>query len=174
MGADKALLDLGGRAAIERVVAACQDSGVTNIVIVRAEDAAALPEQVTADCTLTTVPAGGFMLDSVRAGLQEAAASAGLLVFPVDYAMVGATTVAVVASELAKGSKVVLPLFDGRPGHPIGLAHGTFPEIRSAKKSLREVVVADRDRVQVVEVEDPWIRRDLDTPADLAAARATL
>ena len=174
MGADKALLDLGGRTAIERVVAACRDGGLTSIVIVRAEDAAPLPANVTADHSIVSVSVGEEMLHSVRTGLGAVASSAGVLVFPVDYAMVKATTVRAVVADLVAGGEVVLPLFADRPGHPIGLARGVFPEVKNADTTLREVVVADDRRVRVVEVDDPWIRRDLDTPEDLAAARAEL
>ena len=174
MGEDKALLDLGGRTAIEWVVASCIDGGVAGIVIVRAEDAAPLPATVTSDHAVVTVSSDQEMLHSVRAGLGAVASSAGVLVFPVDYAMVKATTVRAVIEGLVAGGQVVLPLFADRPGHPIGLASGVFSEVQNAATTLREVVVADDQRICVVEVDDGWIRRDLDTPEDLAAARAEL
>jgi molybdenum cofactor cytidylyltransferase len=173
MGADKALLELGDSTAVERVVRSCRKGGAQTIVVVRSEDALPLPP--LGDVSTVRVPAGGEMLDSIRAGLASVqGACRGALVFPVDYALVGEATVRAVVTELGDGGEVVLPLFDGRPGHPIGLSQRLFDEVESASGSLRDVVAADADRVRVVAVDDAWIGRDLDTPDDLEAARADL
>ena len=43
MGADKALLDLGGATAIARVVQSCRDAGIADVLVVRREGADPLP-----------------------------------------------------------------------------------------------------------------------------------
>lgn len=173
MGADKALLELGGKTAIERVVGACRDGGAHSVFVVRAEDGQPLP--TLEGLAVVTVAAGGEMLDSIRAGLAALPdACRAVVVFPVDYALVLASTVRAVIAELDADASIVLPLFDDRPGHPVGLSCRLFAEVGAENIALRNVVAADKDRVRVVAVADPWIRRDLDTPEDLAAARAAL
>jgi molybdenum cofactor cytidylyltransferase len=173
MGADKALLEIGGATAIERVVRACRDGGTDPVLVVRAEASRPLPP--LEGSSVVTVPAGGEMLDSIRGGLAALPGTCeAALVFPVDFALVLASTVHAVVAALDAGADIVLPVFGDRPGHPIGLSRGVFAEVHAASTSLREVVVAAPDRVRVVAVEDSWIGRDLDTPEDLAVARASL
>lgn len=173
MGADKAFLDLGGRTAVERVVETSLQGGADEVVVVRASGAQEMPPGLQA--RLVEVPAGGEMIDSLRAGaagLPEGCSH--VLVFPVDYALAQADTVRAVIEAFAHGDPIVLPLHADRPGHPIGLAREVLSELQEPTKSLRDVVVADRSRVRVVAVDDPWVLRDLDTPQDLAGARASL
>ncbi|MEM7203828.1 MAG: NTP transferase domain-containing protein [Planctomycetota bacterium] len=177
MGADKALLDLDGVTAIERAVRACTDGGAAEIVIVRREGAADLPAAAVPQgvARVVSVPSGGDMAASVRAGLAAASAAApppaAYLLYPVDHALVTASTVALVLAQLWRGAaRIALPVNDSGAGHPIALRAELAAEVHAAT-TLRDVVGADPSRVQAIAVEDPWIRRDLDTPDDLAAAR---
>jgi len=175
MGGDKALLDLGGTTAIERVVKTCRAAGVDEILVVRAAGHASLPAAV-AGKVATVVAPPGEMTDSLRAGLRAAGPMpASVLVFPVDYAMVGPRAVAAVLAQLGGPVAIGLPLWEGRPGHPIALSAAAAAEVLApTTTTLRDVVAADRTRVGAVAVDDPWVRHDLDTPADLAQARASL
>jgi CTP:molybdopterin cytidylyltransferase MocA len=172
MGADKALIDLGGRTAVERVVASCQAAGVDWVRIVRPAGSSPLAGALA---ELEVTVSGGEMLDSVRAGAtQLPEGCVGAVVFPVDYAMVADQTVCAVVEAVCDGHDVVLPLENARPGHPIGLSRACLAEACGDIESLRDVVTADRGRVHAVQVSDPWVHQDLDTPADLQAARSAL
>jgi nitroreductase/CTP:molybdopterin cytidylyltransferase MocA len=155
MGADKALLDLGGRSAIERVVATCRAAAIDRVLVVRRAGAAPLP---------------------AARGVQVLPAEAeAVLVFPVDHALVEADTVlALVALLQRPACTVALPLFRGHPGHPVALRRQVFAEIDRAGAVLRDVVRADRARVQVVATANPWVGADLDRPEDLRAAVCAL
>lgn len=173
MGADKALLDLGGTTAIELVVAAARAGGCSSIVVVRARGAARLPPALAVP--RVEVDPGMEMIESVRAGIAARPAGAdGLLVFPVDFALAPAAVVAVVLAAMQRHpDRIVLPLHADRPGHPIGFPATLVAEVAAAA-NLREVIHRDRARVVAVPVESPWVLRDLDTPADLETARAAL
>ena len=67
MGADKALLDLGGVTAIERIVAQCRAAGLGPVLVVRSRGAAALPSLGEGVHVVATEP-GLDMANSVRAG----------------------------------------------------------------------------------------------------------
>lgn len=174
MGADKALLLLGGTTAIERIVATCRAAGIDQVLVVRRDGAAALPaiEALRA----VHVPPGGEMADSLRAAqLALDAAATQVLVFPVDHALVEADTVlALLACLDRRAAGVALPLFRDRPGHPVAMQRTVFDEIAAPHATLRDLVRADAGRVVVVPTANPWVRADLDHPEDLRAARCAL
>ena len=165
MGGDKALLDLGGRSAVERVLEACSRGGVDDVIVVRAAGAVPLPIEVP------VITSTGEMIDSVRAGV-DARPGADVLVFPVDYAMVRSAVVHAVVSALRRDT-IVLPIHEARPGHPVALGRDVCGGL-SAARTLRDVIRRDPDRVVAVPVADPWVLRDLDTPEDLQTARESL
>jgi nitroreductase/CTP:molybdopterin cytidylyltransferase MocA len=174
MGADKALLDLGGTTAIQRIAATCRAAGVGTVLIVRQRGAAALPA-MDGVRTVEVAP-GGEMADSLRAGYRALPAEArSVLVFPVDHALVATDTVLALFATLEHaGCEVALPLFRGRPGHPAALSRAAFAAIDRDGVTLRDLVRADKERVQVVETTNPWVQADLDRPEDHRAAICAL
>ncbi len=174
MGQDKALLDLGGVTAIERIVATCKSAGVDGVLVVRREDAAPLPSGLDAEVVKTS--GKGEMSDSLRMALLKLPREAEVVaVFPVDHALVEADTVlALRAKLLAGGRSIALPLYRGRPGHPAVMTRATFNEIDRGGQTLRDVIRRDPDRVAVVPTANHWVRADLDQPEDLRAARCAL
>lgn len=173
MGADKALLDLAGTTAIERVVASCRDGGADEVLVVRRDGAAALPAGL--QVRTIVVPSGGEMADSLRAA--NAAVSAGtddVVVFPVDHALVASETVLALRAKVHSGAGIALPLFRGRPGHPVAMRREVFAEIATPGAVLRDLVKRDPARVQVVPSANPWVHADLDHPEDLRAAVCAL
>lgn len=170
MGADKALLDLGGRTAIERCVASCRSGGADEVLIVRRDGADALPQL---EARIVTVPSGGEMADSLRAAQAALpAATERVVIFPVDHALVEAETVAAVLARVDRG--IALPVCRERPGHPVAMTAAVFAEIAAPGQVLRDLVRRDPARVTAVPSANPWIRTDLDHPEDLRAARSAL
>lgn len=110
----------------------------------------------------------GSMLDSARAGI-EAALSAGaarVLLHLSDHPGVGSSTIERLLDAETRRTDFVHPRHDGRGGHPIVLSS-------SAARRILEAPLADGLRsarelpgltVQAVEVDDPGIHLDLDTP----------
>ncbi len=184
MGGDKALLQLGGETLLQRVVNDCRAAGLDQLVVVRRQGADPLPEmpaqvaapvsvQAPAPVQVVEVASGQEMIHSIRAGLSAATSNA-VLVLPVDYALVGAETLALLCARLrVLDNKVLLPLCEDCPGHPIGLCGSVLQEVQQAA-SLRHVMVADAERVETQVVRNPWIHWDLDTPEDLQRAQAEL
>ena len=174
MGADKALLDLAGTTAIERVVGTCHAAGVDDVLVVRRDGAAALPGGLAARTLV--VPPGGEMADSLRAAQAALPAdAAAVVVFPVDHALVEAETVLALLALLARpGCDVALPLFRGKPGHPAVFTAAVFAEIRAPGAVLRDLVRREPARVGVVPSANPWVHADLDHPEDHRAAVCAL
>jgi len=174
MGADKALLDLGGTTAVERVAAACGDAGIDEVIVVRREGAAPLPPALAA--RRIVVPAGGEMADSLRAARAALGpAVAKVTVFPVDHALVGAETVLALVALLDRpGCTVAVPEFRGRRGHPVAMARAVFDGIAAPAVTLRDVVRANRPQLRALRSANPWVVADLDEPEDLRSARCAL
>ncbi len=174
MGADKALLDLAGLTAIERIAAQCRAAGVDTVLVVRRRGAAPLP--AAAAVQVVEVPPGGEMGDSLRAAQRALpGGTTRVLVFPVDHALVMADTVAALVAALDRpGVEVALPLFRDRPGHPVALARAAFDAIAEPAATLRDLVRRDAGRVRAVPSANPWVHADLDRPEDLRAARCAL
>ncbi|MEO6595278.1 MAG: NTP transferase domain-containing protein [Planctomycetota bacterium] len=174
MGADKALLDLAGTTAIERIVATCRAAGIDEVLVVRRDGAQPLPAGFAA--RIVVVPPGGEMADSLRAAHAALPRETEfVVVFPVDHALVLADTVLAVLALLQRpGCGIALPLFRERPGHPAAMKRTVFDEIARTDATLRDLVRKDRLRVQVVASANPWVLADLDRPEDLRAAVCAL
>lgn len=108
---------------------------------------------------------------SVRLGLAALANSgvAGTLLWPVDHPFVDLMSVeAVVDAARRTGAPIVVPVAEGRRGHPVWFARSTWVELMTvASGGARSVVHAYGDRVREVAVRDDGVLRDIDTRADL-------
>ena len=175
MGADKALLDLGGEPAVARLWRQCLAAGVDHVVVVRARGAAALPPLPTG-VSMVEVSGDGEMIDSLRAGLLSGADVGAAVICPVDHALVMADTFAAVLFACARpGKSIALPLFAEHAGHPVALRGAALDELRAGTaSSLRDIVRADAARVAAIPTSNQWVVADLDRPEDLRAARAAL
>lgn len=174
MGADKALLELDGKLAIERVCATCHAAGIDAVIVVRRRGAQALP--ATLPAAVVTVEPGGEMADSLRAAWSALPAAADrVVVFPVDHCLVTADTVLALLASLDQfACAISLPLFRQRPGHPLAMRREVFAEIARPGATLRDLVRADASRVRALATANPWVTADLDEPSDLRAARSAL
>jgi molybdenum cofactor cytidylyltransferase len=111
-------------------------------------------------------------LSSLQAGLEALQPeAAGALVHLGDHPLVRVETFrAIIDSYNRTGKPIVIARHDGYRGHPLIFARAVFDELRSApeEEGARYVVNADPSRVAYVDLPDPGINLDLDTPADLA------
>jgi molybdenum cofactor cytidylyltransferase len=93
----------------------------------------------------------------------------------IDHPFVRASTVvALVAAFHQSRAPLVRPVFEGRHGHPVLFAQEVFDDLRTAPpdQGARAVVRGLGARVQDVEVDDPGVTFDIDTPEDYARAVA--
>lgn len=121
------------------------------------------------------VPARG-MASSIACGFGALAAAADRAViaawlWPVDHPRVTAATLARLAAALpARDHAVVRPRFGGQGGHPPLVGRGRWDALAAcggAPEGARAVLRGE-DTLDV-EVDDPGVVRDVDTPADRAA-----
>ena len=115
--------------------------------------------------------ATGDQIGSIRRGLARLASTGATstLVWPVDHPYVAvATASAVVDGFRRSGAPIVVPIFQGRRGHPVLFARETWLDLMTAADGgARSVVHRHGSAVLEVEVDDPNVLRDVDTRADL-------
>jgi len=176
MGYPKPLLRLGSRTFIEILANAMLQSAARLIVVVGAH-ASAIRGAIPTDPRIAVVDNPNYLrgqLSSIKAALAHVGPEAGaVLIHLADHPMVRAETfAAVIGGYRRSGRPIVIARYQGRRGHPVLFARGLFGELAAAPEDqgARVVVDADPARVAYVDVDDPGVLTDLDTPEDLERA----
>jgi len=184
LGADKALIDLEGRSALARCLDALAAGGADELRVVLGAEAhagrvsAALgPTQ--AKLLVNEHPERG-QTSSLRVGLADGPGRGeAFLLHTVDHPLARAADVAALLAAFAArpaGVSIVVPSVGSRRGHPAVFAAGLAEEFLALGDDQPAHIVVRRDpaRILHLKLDDPWLVRDIDTPEDLAAARAAL
>jgi molybdenum cofactor cytidylyltransferase len=110
------------------------------------------------------------MGQSIAAGVMERSGAPGWLVLPGDMPLVQPASLLAVATALEQ-HPVAYAQYRGRRGHPVGFSAELYSELvdLTGDQGARRVVA--RFPSFAVEVEDAGVLVDIDTPADLQAAR---
>jgi molybdenum cofactor cytidylyltransferase len=176
MGFPKPLLEVGGRTFIEQI-AATMLALVPRLVIVLGAHRERVRAAIPRDERIAIVENPDYsrgQLSSLKTGLAALQPDcAGALVHLGDHPMVRLETFQAVVDTYNRTAKpIVIARHGGRRGHPVIFNRAIFDELRSAPEAegARHVVNADPSRVAYVDLADPGINLDLDTPADLARA----
>ncbi len=187
MGGFKPLLPLGGITLLERCVTLFRQAGVTRIGVVSGHQAALLrPELERLEVVEIHNPAfQQGMFSSVRAGVAAwadwGAEAEAFFLLPVDMPLVRPATVASLLSAWNGGAlRQLHPVWQGERGHPPLLHRDLIPAIlawdgeRGLEGCLALEAAQDPSRVRELEVADPMILLDLDTPETLRWAENQL
>jgi len=108
---------------------------------------------------------------SLRAGIAALAEDcAGVFVFLGDMPLIPASVPPRLVAALNSGPLAAAPIFNGRRGHPVLFASALFPDLARAEgdAGARTVLAGLGPRVALVDVADPGVIFDVDTPGDLA------
>ncbi|MGQ0715585.1 MAG: nucleotidyltransferase family protein [Gemmatimonadaceae bacterium] len=91
-----------------------------------------------------------------------------LVVWPVDHPFVLLGSVlALVDAFKRTGTPIVLPVYEGRRGHPVLFARAIWQDLMTASGGARTVVHAHAAHVVEVTVPDEGVTRDIDTRSDM-------
>jgi molybdenum cofactor cytidylyltransferase len=85
-----------------------------------------------------------------------------------DMPFVAPSTVAALATALGEGAVIAAPVHQGRRGNPVAFAASVLPELLALRGDEGARSLFARHPWHAVEVSDPGILRDIDTPADLS------
>ena len=169
MGCPKALLRAGDRTFVTAVVEALRGAGVEPIVAVirpGADDVAA--EIARAGATpIVNVAAERGQLSSLLTGLDavESDAPDAVVVTLVDVPAVRSATVAALLARLdVSPAPILRPAYGGRHGHPVVFRRTVFAALRAADPDVGAKAVLRANVVEDVDVLDPGVVEDVDTP----------
>ena len=154
-GQDKLQALLGTRSVREHTIAAVQASG--------------LPFHVVEAAHTAHIDQPG-MGDSIATGVRACAGAAGWLILPADLPLVQPQTLRTVAQALLSHT-VVVPVFAGQRGHPVGFAAACGPALMALTGDQGARAVLQAHAPYALAVEDAGCTHDVDTPEALEAAQ---
>ncbi len=172
MGFPKALLPLGNRIFLTRILDTLQEAGLANPIVVLGRDAQHIEPRI-ADRTLSILinhDSDRGQLSSIQLAIRHLEPQAGgCLVWPVDQPAVSAELVRnLVELYRSSGAWLVFPFCGEEKGHPVIFHRSLFRELLEAplESGARSVVVRHQAETAILPTAETATVRDIDTPED--------
>jgi molybdenum cofactor cytidylyltransferase len=174
MGAFKPLLPFGDKTVIESCLDYLEQGGVQTIVVVLGHRADEVREKLKGRSVI-------FALNSDPESEMGASIAAGVKALPeaceatlialVDHPAVPPAVVSTLIENWQPGSRLIVPTWNARGGHPVLVDLSFKPELLNldATGGLRKLFDAHQTAVARVPVDSPYIARDMDTWDDYRA-----
>jgi len=169
MGAFKPLLPFGNTTVIERCLNYLQQGGgVETIVVVLGHRAEEVRQQLNGRRVIFALnpDPNSEMGASIAAGIRALpTSSAATLIALVDHPAVPPEVVSILIENWQRGSRLIVPTWQGRGGHPVLVDLSFRQELLNldAGGGLRALFEAHPDNVKRIPVDSPYIARDMDT-----------
>jgi len=170
MGSPKALLPYQGRPFLEHLLDVAKHPSIGVRRVVLGPDAEAISAQVSLapeEIVINNEWERG-QLSSVQAAIRSLPAGTdGLLLCPVDHPLISESLVSELIETFEKTqAAVVVPLFEGRRGHPVVFAASLYNELLNAPedKGARAVVWAHANEICEVATEEEGCVLNLNDP----------
>jgi len=179
MGMPKPLLRFGGSTFLGQVLSVLRESDADRTTVVlgaRAQMIQASVDLSEVDVVVNEDYAQGQLSSLIR-GLKSLPGDTDAIVLClVDHPFVTTEIVNRLIGVFRETRRpIVLPVFDGRRGHPALFARSLFEELANAppEKGARHVVSSNEDKVLEVEVPDRGVLTSIDTPQDYRSCFGT-
>ncbi len=172
MGMPKPLLRFGDTTFLEQIVSVLQKSELDAVTVVLGAQAArirASTDLADVDVVVNEDYRKG-QLSSLLAGLTSLPSrTEAILLCLVDNPLISSETVdRIVRAFRETGKPIVIPVYEGRRGHPALFARAMFGELLKAppEEGARHVVRSHQDQVFEVDTRESAILARIDTPED--------
>ncbi|RKZ01481.1 MAG: hypothetical protein DRQ04_04825 [Candidatus Hydrothermota bacterium] len=168
MGRPKPLLPIGGDTFLYQVVKTIERAGIGKIGVVISSS---IIKEAHGDLDVTWIynpePQAG-PLRSFQLFLSEFSESEGAFMVPVDHPLVTSDTY----SKLMKAftpEKIFIPTYEGKRGHPPLFGRRFYEDLLKAPldEGARYVIHENEGAVIEIEVDDPGVLVNINTPEDL-------
>jgi molybdenum cofactor cytidylyltransferase len=177
MGQTKQLLPVEHKPLIRHVAETVCSLNLGQVVVVTGAEAAGVRralEGLAVDVSVNQRWAEGLStslqagVSSLRPGIR-----AVLLVLGDQPGLTAGMLETLLQRYLAKRSPIVAPFYQGQRGNPVLFDRAFFAELLAVEgdQGARQVIGRHLDQVEQVEVDDPGVFLDLDTPEDYARWR---
>jgi molybdenum cofactor cytidylyltransferase len=169
MGRSKQLLSLAEKPVIRWCIDGLLAGGVEDIIVVLGPTGREIAEEIkeySLTITWNKNPESD-MAGSVREGMKALPErSSAIMVLPVDHPAVKPETIRIIAASHKKfPDRIIIPVHNGRRGHPVVFPRSIMAELDSLA-TLRDIVHKDDERLKQVEVDDEGVLFNMNTPED--------
>jgi molybdenum cofactor cytidylyltransferase len=177
MGEPKATVPYQGLTFVEHLLAATRHPRVGLTRVVLGAHAEEIRGRLKVDPAAIVVnpdwPKG--QLSSLQAAIRSLPSqiTEGLLLCPVDHPLVSLHLIEILIEAFdASGKSVVLPIFQGRRGHPMIFRSDLYEELLAASPEVgaRQIVWAHADDLQEVPTEEEGVILNLNDPETMRRA----
>ena len=169
MGSPKMLLPFHGGTMLERVISNVRASAVNKILVVLGSDndkVLTLVERSSANHCMNENYTNG-MLSSVKCGFRSLPQNfRAVLIFQGDQPLISPDTINnVIKAHQTSGKEILIPIFEGKRGHPLMVGKKFRKEIETMEsdQGLKALSARHPEEVFEVETDDPGILKDFDT-----------
>jgi molybdenum cofactor cytidylyltransferase len=176
MGSPKALLRIGDRTFLQHIFDTLQSASVPDVMVVLGSDSDAIRKTMGwfRGTILINDRWQEGQLSSLRTGLDGISSprTDGVIICPVDHPLFsGALMVEMLEAFHRSGKPIILPVHNGRNGHPVIVHRSLFDELRSAPPGVgaRAVVQRHRNEVFPVSTRERGVVTNIDTIQDYQA-----
>ncbi len=176
MGQLKPLLKWRGTTLVEYQLRSLLDAGVSEVVVVLGHRGREVQPYIREPGATAMMNPDYRMgkTTSVKAGLRGIAPTAdAVLLLAVDQPRTETIVRTVIDAHTKADALITSPRYRGHGGHPLvfsALLIEKLKHISEDRQGIREVFQAHRHEVNEVEIDDPMIRLDLNTPEEYEQA----
>ena len=174
-GSDKLLHPLDGQTPIALAALANLRSAVPHVIAVVRPGAPVLENRLSeAGATvILCVNADEGMGASLASAVAASGNAAGWVIALADMPYIRRETIGKIAASLVAGALLVAPAYRGKRGHPVGLSARFRAQLEALRgdEGARSVLSLNEGSVTLIDVDDPGVCLDIDTPDDLRRAR---
>ena len=106
---------------------------------------------------------------SLAAAVSASCDVAGWVVALADMPYIRPETIEKITASLAAGAAIAAPAYRGERGHPVGLSAHFRAQLEALRgdEGARALLRQNASLIELIEVDDPGVCSDIDTPADL-------
>ena len=161
------MLEYQGETFLGRLQRIFLDQHCAPVVVVLGHDASAIRPVLDPGVTVAVNPdPERGMLSSLQAGLTLLRDAERVLFLPLDFPAIQHGTIASLCATPM--CEVAMPRYKGRRGHPVLISQTVVRELLalSPDGAARDVIRSHNDEIVYVDVNDPAILVDVDTPED--------
>lgn len=121
-----------------------------------------------AGCDVVFAPnAARGMGASLAAGIEADHEAESWIVALADMPCIAVSTIEAVARALDTGASLVAPYYRGQRGHPVGFGYVHREALGALDGDAGARALLSTQALTRIDVDDPGVLRDIDTPADL-------
>jgi molybdenum cofactor cytidylyltransferase len=178
MGSPKALIRYRGKTFLEHLLNVARHPKISPTIVVLGPHADPIRAQVSLDGAVVVVNQDWEkgQLSSIQAAVSHLIVkneSDGFVLFLVDHPFVSADLVEKLIAEFYRSRKpIIVPVFDGKRGHPVIFARRLYDELLAAPldKGARTVVWAHAHEILEVRTQESGVLTNLNDPETLRKA----